>query len=46
MNVRQLITELLGYPDDAPVVLSTRHGGEVEDFSVETSDDGWVVLEE
>jgi hypothetical protein len=45
MTVEELIIALGELPADAQVCLSTRRGGEAEDFTVETSDDGWVVLE-
>jgi hypothetical protein len=45
MTVEELITALGEMPADANVCLSTKRGGEAEDFTVEASDDGWVVLE-
>lgn len=45
MTVEELITALGELPADAQVCLATRHGGEAEDFTVEMSDDGWVVLD-
>lgn len=45
MTVEQLISALGDMPADANVCLTTKTAGEAEDFTVELSDDGWVVLE-
>jgi hypothetical protein len=45
MTVEELISALGELPADASVCLTTKRGGEAEDFTVEMSDDGWVCLE-
>ena len=44
MTVEELITKLGELPADADVCLSAA-GQEIEDFTVELSTDGWVVLD-
>lgn len=45
MTVEELMTKLGDMPADAQVALYTKHG-EADEFTVELSDDNWVVLEE
>ena len=45
MTVAELTHALAKYPPDTSVAISTKHGGEAEEFTVEF-DGEWVVLEE
>ena len=45
MTVEQLISKLGDMPADAKVALFTKRSHEADAFTVELSDDGWVVLE-
>ena len=45
LTVEQLMFHLGRQPADAPVMLTTRHGGEAEEFTIEYDEDsGWVTL--
>jgi hypothetical protein len=44
MTAGELIEALRKFPTDTLIALAVRHGGEAEDFTVET-DENWIVLE-